>query len=187
MLKKAALVFMLLVIPISLPAVQVEVGALFGLRTVVDSEVKDIYGNGTVFFPYLKVEMWEGLYFGAGYEGGYERSGTIGIFEEKTSLKVTGIEIFAGYRARFRNVVPYLHVGLGIYSYKQTVDSPYAEGYEVDHRKNSPFLGGGIKFYLSENVFMSGEVKYVPLKVKPFEEEVDLSGLRILGGLGFSF
>jgi hypothetical protein len=31
------------------------------------------------------------------------------------------------------------------------------------------------------------EAKYVPLKVKPFDEEVDLSGLRLALGAGYSF
>ena len=40
---------------------------------------------------------------------------------------------------------------------------------------------------MTEGLYLSGEVKYVPLKVKPFDEEVDLGGLRYLLGLGYAF
>lgn len=187
MIKKASVILLLLFLPMSLPAFQVEVGALYGLRTVFDSDVKDVYGDGMVYYPYLTVDIGGGLYIGAGYEGGYEKSGTIGLFDEATTIKVTGIEVFAGYQLKLRRVVPYFRAGYGIYYYQQTVDSPYVEDYKVDHRGYAPFVSGGLKIYFSRNIFLSGDVKYVPLKVKPFQEEVDLSGLRILGGIGFSF
>jgi len=38
-----------------------------------------------------------------------------------------------------------------------------------------------------ENFFLAGEVKYIPLKVKPYEDEVDLSGIRCSGGIGYTF
>jgi len=48
-------------------------------------------------------------------------------------------------------------------------------------------ISGGIKFYPQKNVFLAVEFKYIPLKVQPYDVEVDLSGMRILGGIGFSF
>jgi len=59
--------------------------------------------------------------------------------------------------------------------------------YKVDHKKSTVIIGGGLKFYLIKNLFLAGEVKFVPLKVKPFEEEVDLGGMRYLAGIGFTF
>ena len=48
-------------------------------------------------------------------------------------------------------------------------------------------MGGGLKFYPLENLFVAAEVRYIPLKVKPYEYEVDLGGIRYLAGLGFRF
>ena len=58
---------------------------------------------------------------GLGYEGGYDRDGKIGLFQEDTNLKVTGLEFFAGYRFDLGKVSPYVKLGLGNYTYKQMV------------------------------------------------------------------
>jgi len=57
----------------------------------------------------------------------------------------------------------------------------------VDATKSTFFVAGGLKIYPMKNVYISAEVKYVPLKVKPIDDEVDLGGLRLMGGLGFTF
>jgi len=36
----------------------------------------------------------------------------------------------------------------------------------------------GLKIYPVKYLFISGEFKYIPLEVKPFEEVVDLGGIR---------
>ncbi|GAI56629.1 unnamed protein product, partial [marine sediment metagenome] len=48
-------------------------------------------------------------------------------------------------------------------------------------------VGTGLNIYLIKGFFFIAEVKHVPLKVKPFDIEKDLSGLRYLLGLGFEF
>lgn len=163
-----------------------EIGFYFGSRSVASTEIKDVYGNGTIYFPEIAF-IWHGIILGGGYEGGYTRNGKIGIYQEPATLKVTGLEFFLGYEYRIKQFSPYLKIGYGLYSYKQTVDSPYVSDYKIDGNKGTITLAGGLKVYPLKNIFISGELRYVPLKVKPYTEEVDLSGLRIKGGIGVRF
>lgn len=185
MKKSFVLVMAFLLLPAGVSAIEFSFGFQAGLRTVSDSAIKDVYGNGTCFFPYAAINLFKGFTIGGGYELGYSREGTIGIYKEATKLEVTGIQAFVGYQYSVSMVTPYVLVGFGSFSYKQTVDSPAAE--TVDAKKSTFFVAGGIKVYPMKNIYISAEVKFVPLKVKPYEDEVDLGGLRLMGGLGFSF
>ena len=174
-----------LLLPVASYAVDFSFGFQAGLRTVSDSEIKNVYGNGTCFFPYAAINVFKGFTIGAGYELGYSREGKIGLYEEATTLKVTGVQAFVGFQYSVSMVTPYVFVGFGSFSYKQTVESEAAQ--DVDATKSTFFVAGGIKICPMKNIYISAEVKYVPLKVQPYDEEVDLGGLRLMGGLGFTF
>ena len=165
---------------------KIEVGLSFGLRTLNNSELKDIYGQGTNFFPSVSL-IWKGLMIGGGYEAGFKKDGLLGIYQEPAELTVKGGEIFAGYQLRLKNIAPYIKVGVGFYSYKQVVDSEYVSDYPVDGNKTGLIVAGGLKYFPLKKLFISAEVKYGGLKVKPYDTEVDLGGLRLNGGLGLSF
>jgi len=165
---------------------KIEVGLSFGLRTLNNSELKDIYGQGTNFFPSVSL-IWKGLMIGGGYEAGFKKDGLLGIYQEPAELTVKGGEIFAGYQLRLKNIAPYIKVGVGFYSYKQVVDSEYVSDYPVDGNKTGLIVAGGLKYFPLKKLFISAEVKYGGLKVKPYDIEVDLGGLRLNGGLGLSF
>ncbi|MCJ7612701.1 MAG: hypothetical protein MUP19_10605, partial [Candidatus Aminicenantes bacterium] len=113
-------------------AFEVGLGFQFGLRTVADSKIKNVYGNGYAHFPSLRVVVWKGLELGAGYEGGYKKSGLIGLYQEKTTLEVTGFELFAGYGYRMNIIEPYIRLGYGFYAYKQTIESEFVP-FKVDN------------------------------------------------------
>jgi opacity protein-like surface antigen len=165
---------------------KIEVGLSFGLRTLNNSELKDVYGQGTNFFPSVSL-IWKGLMIGGGYEAGFKKDGLLGIYQEPAELTVKGGEIFAGYQLRLKNIAPYIKVGVGFYSYKQVVDSEYVSDYPVDGNKTGLIVAGGLKYFPLKKLFISAEVKYGGLKVKPYDTEVDLGGLRLNGGLGLSF
>ena len=168
-------------------AIRIEIGALGGTRTVNNADIKTVYGNGMVYYPYLAVHAWKGLFVGAGYEGGYSRKGTIGIYEEPTTLRVLGLEGFVGFELKFGTVSPFIKVGYARYSYRQTIDSPFIGDRAAKGNKMTPTIGGGLKLSLSGALFVAGEVRFVPLKVTPFEDEVDLGGMRYTAGLGLIF
>jgi hypothetical protein len=188
-MRKAALGLVLLAAlgGVARAAIRFEAGILGGTRTMNGADVKAVYGNGMIYYPYLAVHVWKGLFVGAGYEGGYSRKGTIGIYEEPTTLRVGGFETFVGYEIKVGTVSPYIKAGYARYSYKQTIDSPYIGDRAVAAEKWTPTFGGGLKLSLSGALFIAGEIRFVPLKVKPFEDEVDLSGMRYTAGFGLKF
>lgn len=167
-----------------LAAANVEVGFMYGLRTMSDSAVKDAYGNGGVFYPYVDVKLVKGFTLGLGYEGGYSKDADIGQFQDASTLKVSGFELFAAYQFCLKKVQPYIKAGVGFYKYEQSVVG-FSD--KVDDNKAGMVLAGGVKFYPSKGFFLSAEVKYVPLKVQPLDVEVDLGGLRLSAGIGYSF
>jgi hypothetical protein len=167
-------------------AFELGLGFQYGLRTVADSKIKDVYGNGAAYFPSLRLGVWKGLEVGTGYEGGYKRNGLIGLYQEKTTLQVTGYEVFAGYGYRINIVEPYVRLGYGFYAYKQTIESSYIP-FKVDDKKSGVTLAAGLRVYPWAGAYLSLEAKFVPLKVKPIDEEVDLSGWRLALGVGYSF
>jgi len=167
--------------------IKIEAGVFAGLRTVSDATIKDTYGQGLVFFPYADLEIIKGFALGAGYEFGYSKTAKLGIFEEDATLKVAGFEVFAAFQPRIKKISPYLAVGIGFFSYTQTVESAYAR--DVDFSKTTFLVAGGIKFYPIKGLYVAAEAKFIPLKVKPFEDEdaVDLGGLRLSLGAGYTF
>ncbi len=168
-------------------AIRFEAGVLGGTRTVNSADVKAVYGTGMVYYPYLAVHAWKGLFVGAGYEGGYSRKGTIGIYKEPATLRVVGFEAFVGYAIEARTVSPYVKAGYARYSYKQTIDSPFIGDRAVNANRWTPTFGGGLKISVSGALIIAGEIRFVPLKVKPFDDEVDLGGMRYTAGFGLKF
>jgi hypothetical protein len=179
--------FMMLAAGAGRAAVRVEIGVLAGTRTVTSTAIKDVYGTGAVYYPYASIHPWKGLFAGAGYEAAAARTGTIGLYAEPTTLKISGFEIFAGYEAAFGMIVPYIKAGYAVYSYKQVIESRYVSDNQVDASKGTIVLGGGLKAFMSGTFFLAGEVRFVPLKVQPFDAQVDLGGLRYTAGIGVKF
>ncbi len=183
MKKTTLFLIMLGLLTWGLQAVDLDLGLFYGTRSVADDQIRDVYGNGTTFFPYVSVGIWKGVFAGLGHEFGYDRDGRIGLYQEETNLKVTGLEFFAGYRFDLGKVSPYVKLGLGSYAYEQTVSGAS----KVDEKKSSVTLAGGARFYPVKGLFLAAEIKYVPLKVKPFDIEVDLGGMRLAAGIGYTF
>ena len=168
-------------------AADFSLGLFYGLRTVNDADIRHTYGHGYIYYPYISLNIVKGMFIGAGYEGGYSKEGRIGKYQEQTSLTVTGAEFFIGYQLGLKIISPYLKIGLGYFAYQQNIESPYVEGYKVDHKKTTVTVSGGFKVFHLNNFYLGAEVKYTPLKVKPYDYEVDLGGVRYLVGLGFRF
>lgn len=186
-MRKGILAAATLLLALQAPAMDLRVGCALGTRSVDDERLREAYGPGTVYFPYAALSFWKGAAVGAGLETGYSKEANLGLYKEASSLKIQGFEIFALYQVKFDALHPYLKAGYGFYSYSQTLDSPIAPLFKVDARQGAPILAGGFNLHMTEGLYLSGEVKYVPLKVKPFDEEVDLGGLRYLLGLGYAF
>jgi len=166
-----------------LPAIKLDVGLMYGTRSVKDADIREVYGNGSAYFPYLAVNFWKGLALGLGYEGGYDRDGEIGLYQEATNLKAAGMEFFAAYLFELKKFTPYVKLGLASFAYEQTV----SDEVKFDKKKSALTLAAGTRFYPAKGLFLAAEIKYVPLKVKPLSEEVDLGGMRLALGVGYTF
>jgi opacity protein-like surface antigen len=176
--------FILLILALSLttlPALDLDLGLQLGLRTA-SGKIQDTYGGGMVFFPSLKLNVWKGLGIGLGYELGYKKEAQIGLYEENSTLKVDGFEVFAAYEFQAGKLIPYARLGIGSYKYSHDIESQFVPS--VKESKAAVSLGAGLK-YLVSKIFLSAELKYIPLKVQPLTEEVDLGGLRLLAGIGY--
>jgi len=187
MKKSFAILAMIIILPSLAQAVDLIGGFQGGLRTVNDSEIKDVYGNGLSLFPYLAVNPWKGLLAGVGYDLGYSKSGTIGIYNESTSLKISGLQVFVGYQYPISFLTPYALLGIGAYSYKQTVASPVYTGFSA--KKSTFFFAVGTKaspLKALPGLFFNVEIKYIALSVKPYDEKVDLGGMSLALGVGYT-
>ena len=181
----ALLVLVLFFNPV-LQAFDIIGGLNFGRRWIDDPDMKDIYGQGYVFQPFLRYNYTNLLAIEVAYEGGYKGDGRIGLFQEESTLSVTGWELSGILYYRINNFVPFIKFGVGFYGYKQDIASEFVR-FKVDHHEITYILGGGMNVFLNNSIFLNTEIKYLPLKVKPFDREVDLSGMRVMLGLGFRF
>jgi hypothetical protein len=167
-------------------AVQLEAGFLYGVRAVNDAAFRDISGKGTSYFPHVGLHLWQGLFLGAGYDHSLNK-GKVGLYHDATTLDITGVELFFGYELRLGPASPYLKAGYGFYSYSQTFEDPHLKDFEARGKKGAVLFGGGVKIFFIKSVYLNAEGTYISLKVKPFEDEVDLGGVRFQGGLGVRF
>jgi hypothetical protein len=161
-------------------------GINYGYRHVEDDLIQDTYGSGYVYVPYVRLTPLRNIGIEIAYEGGYKRDGTVGVFEENSALSVTGWEFSGILYLPIRPLMGYIKFGMAYYSYKQDIESEFIRE-PVDHKKWTNVFGGGLILTLARGLYLSAEVKTVPLRVIPFDREVDLSGVRVVGGIGYSF
>lgn len=185
-IKAKTLFYFILILPVIANAAAIDAGFNFGGRTIGEKSIRDTYGTGIVVYPYLSINPVKNIHAGVAYEGGYTKNADLGIYREKSKLKISGIEFFLSYQFRIRNLAPYVRFGYASYSYKHSIDSE-AVDYAIDKNKGTVTFGAGLKFFVGKGFFLCGDMRYVPLKVKPVEVEVDLGGLRYTFGAGYSF
>jgi hypothetical protein len=160
-----------------------------GFRNLNDLALGEIYGDGYVYEPYFLYSFAGSFGLELSYEGGYKRNGPVGIFQEDSTLSVSGLQLSGIVRVpilRIRRVSTYFKIGVAYYFYKQDIDSEFVR-LQVDHRKWTTLIGAGMNLHLFRGLFLTAEVKSIPLKVRPFDIDVDLGGTRILFGIGYQF
>lgn len=180
------LVWMILFSVSFIQAADLKLGLRVGHREVKDSNLHQIYGDGMVYTPYLSYFPHElyGLEFS--YEGGYRKEAPIGLFDEQSTLSVQGLQLCGVLRYRVGQFVPYFKFGGACFFYKQEIESEYIRR-DVDHHKWTTVVGAGVEWKLFSLLSLAAEWRSIPLKVKPYDVEVDLGGARYLLGLGIAF
>lgn len=181
----AAVLFCFLFIPVpKAQASDIELGLLFGSRQIADGSLNGIYGGGIIFRPQLRWAFHPHFAIEAAYETGYKKDGLVGFYRERSTLIMNAVEAALVFRSERRGFVPFIKAGLGYYGYTQRIESEFVRQ-RVDHHGIAPFAGAGLELAILRGLYLSGAVHYVPLKVKPYDIEVDLSGVRVLIGLNF--
>jgi hypothetical protein len=165
-------------------AVRWEVGLGAGLRTIKDETLRSTYGQGFVYTPYVNYRVSRTLWVGLEYEGGFVKKARIGIFQEESRLAVEGVQAYVLYGKEKGAIRPFVKVGAGSFHFEMDIDSPYVQAYNFASSDISILFGAGLKVMLSRKLFLSGELKYTALWADPFDDLVDLGGLRLLLGVG---
>ena len=189
-MKKTAILIFLVFLSVQVSSASwFALGVNAGYRYLDDLVLGEIYGDGYIFEPYIRYSIPRLLTLELSYEGGYKKSGPVGFFQEDSTLSVTGLQLSGIIPIpifRIRNVSTYLKIGIAHYFYKQDIDSEFVRQ-QVDHSKLTTVLGGGLNIYLFRGLVLTAEVKSIPLRVNPFDINVDLGGMRILFGVGYQF
>jgi hypothetical protein len=185
--KIAAALILLMSLSAFVRAITIRPGLFYGLRKIEDAKIKAAYKEGSVFLPYIELGFWKGLMVGAAYETAEASYGNLGIHQVPATFQLSGLDFYLGYEFEIGKLALFVKAGYGVYYYKQTVDYAYVQDYKVDYRQGAIIGTAGLKFYPGKSLFFSAAVKYVSLKVKPYDSEVNLSGFRYLAGLGLSF
>jgi opacity protein-like surface antigen len=160
-----------------------------GFRNLNDPTLGEIYGDGYVYEPYVRYSLPRFAVLELAYEGGYKKNAPIGLFQEDSTLNVSGFQLSAIVPIpifRIRRMTTYFKVGLAYYFYKQDIDSEFVRK-EVDHTKWTTVIGAGASFYVFRNLFLTFEYKSIPMRVRPFDINVDLGGTRLMFGIGYQF
>jgi opacity protein-like surface antigen len=160
-----------------------------GYRNLNDPNLGEIYGDGYVYEPYIRYALPRLATLELAYEGGYKKSGPVGLFLEDSTLDVSGFQLSAVVPIpifRIRRMSTYFKVGIAYYIYKQDIDSEFIRQ-EVDHTKWTTVIGVGASFQLFRGLFLTFEYKSIPMRVRPFDIDVDLGGTRLMFGIGYQF
>jgi len=185
-MRKSAFFIVLLLAGMGIAQAQtLEVDVIGGYRTLKDTTLRGIYGNGYVVTPTLSLAVSKSLRIGAEYETGFIRDAEIGMFDDPSTLKVRGGHLFLQYGQRKNRIQPYLKVGVGMFTYQFDVVRADLPALEVKNDDVSFIIAGGIRFVILKNMFATTEFKYGALWVDSYDDKVDLGGLRLLVGIGF--
>jgi len=186
-MKRATLAVLLITITAGSAAAQVQLGLRTGQHSIFDATVRDVYGNGWIFVPFVRITSTRTqLAVEFSYEGGYNQSAPIGIYDEMSTLNMYGLEVSAYAWYRFGMVVPYLKLGIGYYFYNQEIESEFVDK-KVQGSDQRLLFAAGMDIDLFKGLYLTGEVKAVPWLVAPYGVEVELGGLRYMVGIGYGF
>jgi outer membrane protein W len=114
----------------------------------------------------------------------FSSKGELTYTKEETTLTIIPAELGCRFMYSFARDMfcPYIGLGGGFYSIKEeNIISPYSE------TKAGFFGEAGFAFYFVKYCFLDLKAKYVFLKIDGADGKVDLGGLALMGGIGFSF
>jgi hypothetical protein len=183
----ASVLAVCLLLAVSSQAMDLRIDGSLNWRRLNDAKIRSVYGNGVSFTSGFELTNRSGWAAGLRFESAQYREGVLGLSASKARFRLMGLEATAGRELRLGIFGLYARAGLGLYYYKQTVDYVYVQDYKVDRLALGGVIAAGIRAYLFRFLYFTADAKYVILPVKPYDQSVDLSGIRLGGGLGLRF
>jgi hypothetical protein len=163
-----------------------EGGALIGARFFQNDDLKNAYGGALLVYPHVSL-VFGPVFLGGGYHFGETQRGSVGMFQDAAELMVAGPEIFVGLQAKLGPVLPYVKAGAGFYSYEQKFLAAALRDFNVKGRKQGFCVGGGLKLPIGRVFRLAFAFDYLSLHASGIDSELDMSGIRALGGFGLFF
>lgn len=186
-MKRTTIAALLILMTAGVAAAQVEFGLRGGQLSLFDETIREVYGNGLIFVPFLRITSSKTpVAVEFSYEGGYNQSAPIGLYDEVSTLKLYGLEVSAYVWHRFGFAAPYLKLGLSYCFYRQDIDSEYVDK-KVQGSEQRLLLAAGLDIDLPKGLYLTGEVKLVPWLVAPYGIDIELGGMRYMVGIGYRF
>jgi len=157
----------------------------YGSRKIRDDRIRSVFGETSVVGFSLQAHLGKHLFAGFGVEHAVRMNGVIGAYLNPAEFQLRGLDLFGGLEYGTKVVAFSVKAGLGIYAYRLTVqNNPFTAAYPVDRIDPGGMAAASLKIFPVSMIFLVGEAKYVYLRVKPYEDRVDLSGLRLSAGIG---
>jgi hypothetical protein len=170
---------------VGMPDLHFKLGLSFNYYAVSDSIFKEIYGKGNLMFggivsiePIRKVEIrLEANYF--------KDKGDMAVTGEELNFSIFSIVTGVRYLLFKENLLnPYLGVGIDFYNYKEN----YPERFEDVSESTTGYHGeGGIYLHLGCGFQIDFNIRYIKAAADPFDENIELGGLRAGASIEYRF
>ncbi len=173
-----------LLLAVSAQAMDLRLDGSLSWRRLNDAKIRNTYGEGVAFTSGFELTTRAGWALGLRFESAASRKGMLGLSASEARFRLMGLEATAGRELRLGAFGLYARAGLAVSHYKQTVDYIYVQDYKVNRLALGGVIAVGVRAYLFRFLYFTADAKYVVLPVKPYDQSVDLSGIRLGGGLG---
>ena len=147
-----------------------------------DQVFKSIYGGGTYFGGEVNITLMKGVSLWAGAHM-FSKTGLTTFTQEPTEISITPIYGGIKFRAPSEKVSPYLGLGVGFFSYKET-----SAAIGSIQQSDIGYIGQlGVLINVIGPIYLDLKGCYSYCKVQPEEIEANLGGFQVIGGFGFGF
>jgi len=147
-----------------------------------DQVFKDVYGGGTYIGGEINITLMKGVSLWAGAQM-FKKTGQTTFTLEETEIQITPIYGGIKFRVPDKKVSPYLGLGVGYFSYKES--SPVIGNVS---KGDIGYIGQlGVLVNVIGPIFLDLKGSYSYCKVQPLNVEANLGGVQVTGGFGFGF
>jgi hypothetical protein len=152
----------------------------FGLFSPSAGIFKTVYGRGAVFGGEFRLHAKGGFYLSLAGES-FKKTGKLTVTRERTTISILPVDVMAVFHALSGPVMPY--AGIGGSACKYTEENIIGKV----GKWGLGFAACGGVTVRRRSLGLDARLKYGSVKVKPFEERVDLGGLTLSVAAAYAF